>query len=234
MATILKEVIHEKAAKPVNKPETKLAQAVVSWLIEQGWEVWQEVQFYRSSSIHDIIAVKCGLTWTIECKMTMNLTVIAQAERTNTCFRSIAIPRVSRSNISAGHYLGERICREKGIGKILVDKDGMIPCSTSPQLFRFGYKDRVKLIEDLKLIPKTYAEAGSKHGHWTPYRQTMDDAKRFIQDHPGCSLKEIMAAIDHHYKSDKTAKACIPKALSLFEKWCKIKDGKYFVELEPK
>lgn len=214
------------------RSEVDLAKAVVNWLAEQGWEVWQEVQLNTYSNIHDIVAVKCGLTWTIECKMTMNLTVIAQAERSSTCFRSIAIPHASSSSSTSGHALGERICKDKGIGIITVSygyESIRVGNAYSPSMFKAGYKYRKELIERLQSIPKAYAEAGSKQGHWTPYRETMDSVKRFVAKNPGCSIKDIMKSVDHHYRSDATAKSCIPKCLRDFEKWVKIENGKYYI-----
>lgn len=227
MAIIKKSnlVVVSKGKKLISSPEKAMAEHVVRWLKEQGWEVWQEVQFYTYQQTHDIVAVKNGVTWTIECKTTMNLTVIAQAHRADSCFKSIAVPNPSSST---SYNFGDRICRDYGIGIINVNNLGHVTSCTS-KIHRFGYKNRKVIIEKLKSIPQNYCQAGSQHGRWTPYRETMDSCKLFIKLNPGCTLKELMAGIEkHHYSSDKTARSSVRISLEKYEKWCSVTDGKYF------
>jgi hypothetical protein len=100
------------------------------------------------------------------------------------------------------------------------------------------YHKRSKwLINHLKAEHKDYLPAGSAGGgYFTPYRETMDGIKRYITAHPGCTLKDIMANLDHHhYASAASARSCIRTALSGWEKeWCGTdtseKEFKYFVK----
>src|SRR6476646_10663174 len=59
------------------KSEAELASGVVQWLTQNGWDVYQEVQF--RGSVADIVAVFGKLVWIIECKQAFTLDVLCQA-----------------------------------------------------------------------------------------------------------------------------------------------------------
>lgn len=203
--------------------ETELAKVVIQWLKEQNWEVWQEVQFESYGPTIDIYAMKGKISWAIECKLTLNLKVIEQAYRSRAIIKSIAIPNKNYIEF------GKKVCGDYGIGIITVSKSGNINYK-SGKLNRENYKFSNKKIEYLQKMPKNYCDAGSKSGHWTPYKHTIDSVKMYIKKNQGCSFKDVMSNLEHHhYASDATAKACIKKDLEKFEsKWCKIEDGKYY------
>ena len=49
----------------------------------------------------------------------------------------------------------------------------------------------------------------------------MDAVKRDITTNPGCTLKEIMLELNHHYASNSGARVSIRKALAEWEgDWC--------------
>lgn len=204
--------------------EKDLAKVVVSWLQEQHWDVWQEVQFHAYGPTNDIYAMNGKISWAIECKLTLNLKVIEQAFNSRAIIKSIAIPYRNYNSF------GEKVCKDYGIGVISVSNSGNINYFPG-KLNREFYKFSEKTIEFLNKVPKEFCEAGSKSGHWTPYKATIEQCKLFIKKNPGCSISDIMKDIKHHYRSDSTAKACIAKALREWEtSWCKIEDKKFFLK----
>ena len=40
----------------------------------------------------------------------------------------------------------------------------------------------------------------------TAFKMTVDEMERYIQRHPGCTLKEMFSKIDHHYSSFSSAR----------------------------
>jgi len=204
--------------------ETELAKVVIQWLKEQNWEVWQEAKLVGKyyGPIHDIIAVKHDITWCIECKLSFNLKVIEQAYNSNAILKSIAVPKYNG--------FGEMLCRKLGIGIIYV-KDYNID-EKSGKIFRENYNLYKEIIKTLENIPQSFVESGSKGGYWTPYKQTMISVKKYIEEHEGCSFKDIIDNLkNHHYASNATAKVCIRKDLEKYEnKWCEINDGKYYIK----
>lgn len=203
--------------------ETDLAKCIVGWLKEQNWDVWQEVQFDSFGPVNDIYAMKGKISWAIECKLTLNLKVIEQAYNSKAIIKTIAIPYRNYSTFAI------KVCKDYGIGVITVSNSGNINYHPG-KLNRQNYRSSNRIAERLKKIPQDYCIAGSKSGHWTPYKNTIDSVKKYIKSHQGCSFKDIMNNLDHHhYASDSTAKACIRKDLQKFEsKWCKIEDNKYY------
>ena len=61
--------------------ETVLAEKVIAWLEDYGWDVYQEVQIFPAGEVCDIVAVQNRIVWAIETKTTFCLAVIAQAEK---------------------------------------------------------------------------------------------------------------------------------------------------------
>jgi predicted transcriptional regulator len=59
---------------------------------------------------------------------------------------------------------------------------------------------------------KTYAEAGNNQGkHWSAFKETCLQIYRYIRVNEGCSLKDVLNNVNHHYVSTSTARSCIPK-----------------------
>ncbi len=58
------------------------------------------------------------------------------------------------------------------------------------------------------------AKAGATNGgYWTPFRLTVADLTKHVVANPGITLGDAIAAIDHHYMGDKSAKQCISQYL---------------------
>ena len=214
--------------------ETDLASKVVKWLSDQHWDVYQEVKF-GYGGIADIAATRAGYLWIIECKTTLTLTVIRQATRWASHFRSIAVPE--GTNHDDRHFAYNLAHDYFRLGIIEYRAQNGIIEMDFPPIMREYHKRAKRMMRELREEHKTYLPAGSNGGgYYTPYRETMDHVKRFIRMHPGCTLKEIMDDVgnQHHYCSNATARSSIRVALSNWESWCDVrqtgKEYTYFVK----
>jgi hypothetical protein len=202
--------------------ETELGALVVAWLKEQHWDVYQEVMFGHYGGVADIVAVRNGIMWIIECKLSYCFTVLEQASRWPAHYRSIAVPfsRTPRDyRVAKDYYL---------VGVLEVDPvsdyRGGVYERIQPKLFVHNHKQVKKYLALLTELHKTYAMAGSDRGdHLTPYKQTMIDVRRYVESHPGCTIKNLFEEYGSmHYSSAASFKGNIIKALAQFEPWCKI------------
>lgn len=186
--------------------EQDLAGLVVAWLTEQHWDVYQEVSTGYSESRADIVAVQGPLSWIMEVKTCLSLDLMAQATdwlgRAN--FVSIAVPlaKNSRSRAFAGQIL-----RDRGIGLIECDATAGVHQAKAPKLCRKVVRP---IGEYLHEAQKTMAPAGSaRGGYHTPFAATCLAVTRFVTSNPGCTMRELVDGIEHHYGCDGTARSCL-------------------------
>lgn len=220
--------------------ETDLAKPVINWLTEQHWDVYQEVQL-GTGGVADIMAVRSGMLWVIECKTSFTLTVLDQARHWKAHYRSVCVPR------KKGYFTGLRdqgiendLAKYFQIGILEVNgyDDRKIHESVSAPLMREYHKSAKKIIQNLKPQHKTFGTAGQNNGHyWTPYKETMSNIESILTKFPGIDLKTIVEKLeDRHHYSKSSVIPCIRQALENWEKdWCEIqKDEKgrniYFVK----
>lgn len=187
--------------------EQELARVAIGWLEGQHWDVYQEVSTGYSNSRADIVAVQGALTWIVEVKMSLSLDVMAQVSdwlgRAN--FVSIAVPMAKQSR---SRTFAEQILRERGIGVIECDLVGLVR-SLSPRLCRKVARPIGGYLHEAQ---KTMAAAGSaRGGYHTPFAATCRAVSRFIATNPGCTMKELVDGIRHHYGCDATARSCLRK-----------------------
>jgi len=188
--------------------ETDLARNVVRWLQDCRWDVYQEVQPGAGWPIADIVAVNGSLIWVIESKLSVSLDVIDQAMKWSSWahYVSIAAP-MGRARRSEACY---RFLGSMAIGLIQVNEHGTVEETLCPCIKRSARTDYLK--KCLRPEHQTYAEAGNANGkRWTPFRQTSDNALRIVQQKPGITLKELVDAIETHYRRKTTARACLSK-----------------------
>jgi len=211
--------------------EIELAAVVVDWLEKNGWDVYQEVQHSRGGPVCDIVAVKMKDVWTISCKKALSLAVILQADYWRSYkfsnFSSIAVPtpvrsKAYRSNPLRGHYAAVGLLKKLGLGMIAVAKHANFKYGakeTQGEDAEFRYEvdnscqspyqpttEKCSIMRVLRDEHKTFAKAGTAGGgHYTPFRGTVVKLEAYVAAHPGCSMKEAVNNIQHHYSSDKTA-----------------------------
>lgn len=193
--------------------ESELAERIVQWLENQHWEVYQEVQCDANGAIADIVAIQRGLVWVIEAKKSLGFAVLSQAHAwlPYAHFISVAVPQVKRSHRE--HRFLWETSRHYGIGVFHVNPnihcvDFGVDTVINPRLNRrCGYK---YITDSLTEHHKTFARAGNAEGqHWTPFQQTCREISTYVREHPGATLKELIANITTHYRCDSTARSCL-------------------------
>jgi hypothetical protein len=197
--------------------EVELDKPIVSWLLDQHWDVYQEVQFSYGGGVADIVAVRNGIMWFIESKTSYGFRVLEQAAGWNVHFRSIAVPSAKTPRdyrVAVDYYK---------VGVIEVQYGDVYEVKKAP-LFIRSDKRMEHYKAALTELHKTFALAGSCSGHHlTPYKQTMMEVRALIEKHPGCTIGFLYDQLgEMHYSSKSSFKGNLLKALEDFEKWCKI------------
>jgi len=191
------------------KTESELAAVIVEWLAAQGWDVHQEVQFGRAGIRADIAARRGSLTWVVETKLSLSLNLLEQASEWEawTNFISVAVPHSMHRK--RGLFLA-KVLDLTGIGLLNVrgkSAEHDVEVHRAPRLNRKIIKRR--LLEILE-VHENYTKAGSPDGgYWTPFRSTTRELRRFVEKNPGCTMKQAVDGIKHHYCRDTTAVACL-------------------------
>lgn len=218
--------------------ETEVAEAVIAFMEERGWDVFQEVKLHSGGSIADIAGVRGDHIWLVETKTTLNLDVIGQAISWQRYVHwvSVGVPSAKRS--SKGRDIAWSILKEHGIGLLTVEQTWgntlKVDERTEPRLWRHrnrpkkwysvtnreppspekirrGYLERIQEFRgNLSPEHKTFAKAGSKGKHWSPWQNTMREVVRYVHKNPGCHLKALVDTVGKmHYASIQSAKSSI-------------------------
>lgn len=215
----------------VKRIETEVAAKVIEWLRSTGWTVYQEICPYYGGNIIDILAVKDGEYWAIEVKTSLSLAVMAQALRNKDYahYSSFAVPIGTERGDKVRHF-AQIVSRKLGIGFIEVCDFGsnrFSPIMTKvapvlqPNPLLSGYKGLlIKKAEN-------FAPAGNNEGKfWSHYRNTIEQAREYIEKHPGCTSKEIVENIKHHYNHGSAAQALLTALRKWEESWCTVDSTK--------
>lgn len=189
--------------------EEDMAEKIVAWLDENGWDVYQEVQVWAQGPVADLVAVCRPVYWIIECKTNFGFKVLDQALRWTPYAHRVSVAvRWKRGGLLG---IEEQTLRHFGIGLLTYRSTG-VQESVRAELHRNVVTKELQ--ETLTPRHKTYARAGNPHGHrLTPFRLTCDRLVRFVGQNPGCTLKEAIDAIPHHYSSDLSARTALPNLL---------------------
>lgn len=207
--------------------EADLAKKVIEWLQRHGWEVFQEVE-YRGS-VADIVCMQGPTLWVIECKKTLGLSVIGQAHHWIKYAHRVSVaiayqhkkgkPEKQIRSTPARRF-AYVVCKQFGIGILNV--------SASTQGREYGGRFDVPVQEKVaaplrrKISAglrdvlceqhKTFAEAGSPTGRrWTPFTATCMEVGNYVRNYPGCSLKQMIDTISHHYATAASARASLKR-----------------------
>ncbi|KKK83737.1 hypothetical protein LCGC14_2790370, partial [marine sediment metagenome] len=143
--------------------ELDLAEHVIAYLDSMGWDVYQEVQFFGSGGVADIIAVHDGWRmWAIECKKSLTIRVMSQASKWRTHYRSVALPSPKRSRYeTSSRDCAYRVARDYfKVGVIEVDEGGAIHEIEAAPLMRQHHRFTKHKLEKLRPEHKTFAKAG--------------------------------------------------------------------------
>jgi hypothetical protein len=191
--------------------ETDVGAAVVALLCERGFEVYQEV-LCAWGSCCDIVATRGPLLVAVECKVSLTYEVMHQALRW--------VPYAHHSYVAVGigpygiDRLAHRLLEDLGLGCIgvrdgrtVVGGVGGAEALVDP---RWNRRVEDRLRRQLREEQKTFAPAGSSSAaRWSPFKGTVRDLQAYVRAHPGCSMKEAVAGIKHHYPHDRGARSAL-------------------------
>ena len=188
--------------------ETELAEVVVNWLQDYKWDVYQEVESSITLCVADIVAIQKHLSWVIECKTTLSLSLIRQADNWfgKANYISVAVPYPHK--IGKDQIFVRRILEKLGIGLLYISNDD-VKEEVRPQLNRYIYpKPKTYLKEEHKV----WAKAGNNlNERYTPFQDTCGQILREIRLSPGLTVKELIGKINHHYRTPESAKGSLLK-----------------------
>ena len=186
--------------------ETELASHFVNYL--SCYDLYFEVECI--SGRVDIIALNGNIRMAFEIKTAFNFKVLEQALNNKPYFHYsyIAVPYFRNG------YMQDRICRDYGIGLLTCYANGWMASNNVEERVkgllnrhpdnRFS---RIKLTDANKRNKP--GMAGSEAGRITPFRQTVENLVKYVEYHKGCSLKDAIKGIDHHYNSFNGARSSI-------------------------
>lgn len=192
--------------------ETDLAKSVIAWLRDLKWEIYQEVQVFSYGPVADIVAVLGSVIWVIETKSSLNLDVMRQANnwRPFSNFVSVAVPVLKFRDGAFRYHILDLL----GVGLLRVRRNEYFKEVEVDELIRpvLNRHTGSRLKESLREVHKTFAEAGNAEKiRWSPFQQTCSGVKKYVDAHPGATLKEVIDNVKTHYHSTDTARSCISK-----------------------
>lgn len=197
------------------KTEADLAKPLVTWLEDLKWEVYKEVAPWGGShgGACDIVAKQGSIIWAIEVKKTFSNALLAQAFGwvQYAHYVSVAIPEMGRHCVVKEHFLR---CHGMGLLEVKVSPFSVAEEFSYEVMERIGAKLHRKALPSLRDTlceeQKTYSEAGNAiNKRWTPFQATCERVKQFVQNHPGCTLKEMLDKIKTHYPSASSARSAL-------------------------
>ena len=197
--------------------EVELARPVVAWLRDQGWEVYQEVQYKDNSPVADIVAKQGKILWVVEVKRSLTFDLIAQAEKWRGFAHlvSVAVPSVIRDGANDGRGMAQRVLAWLGIGLINVSRWEMSTERFSVNVvISAGLNRKITnwLAVGLREKQKTFAEAGNAVGlRWSPFAETCRQILGVVENNPGIGTKELIGKITFHYADENSARTNIVK-----------------------
>lgn len=196
--------------------ETDIGAPVAAWLEETGWTVYPEVECW--GSVADIVALRGPLVWVVECKTSLSLDVMRQAAewRGLAHYRSIAVPFPTRSSNRNSGFTSQ-VLGAFGIGKFLVRPNAeslryaeAVEHRFAPRLDRAVKSDRLRnAVSDRHREECVPGQVSAKGARITAFSNTCRNARNFVSDNPGCSMKELIDGIAHHYASDASARSAM-------------------------
>lgn len=188
------------------RKESEVGEVVLNYLHDLRQDTYCEV--VTDIGRIDIVSVGSNsLITAIEIKTTLSFDLLAQAiHRSGYCHRSVAACPFPKLH-SHKRTILKAIHAQYGIGIWRVERNHVTE-EYPPRIQRHALANYVK--NSLRPEQKNQP-AGVNMGYWSPFQQTKKDLIAFVRDNPGCSIKEAIAGISHHYKSSSTAYSSIAK-----------------------
>ncbi|HLF10633.1 MAG TPA: hypothetical protein VJA26_05415 [Gammaproteobacteria bacterium] len=199
--------------------EAEVAAVVMDHMLADGYDCYPEVECAEGRA--DIVGVrpfpfmpqrKC--VHIVECKTSWSLDLLEQAVRRKGYAHYVSIAAPTMPN----PYF-EVLCRREGIGMLRFEPAVLKYRgervteeyrSCLPRLNRHRperYYGPASVLDLLDEDHKRYAPGTtSDKGYSTAWRRTMDRAAAYVREHPGCTAREIVEKVEHHYSKDSGAR----------------------------
>lgn len=191
-----------------DRSEQALGATIVSHFTGLEWEVFQEVQTRQHGGIADIVLRQGRIVGVVECKRTLNLSVIEQAYEWLPYAHFVW---TATWHSSPRGRLVYKILKDNGIGWLSVYGNDDPRESVKPA-FRRAPPNLQLLTDCLTEQRRHVGAAGSaRGGHWTPFRHTGWELERIAKESPGILLKDALDSFKHHYSSTKSAMCNLPE-----------------------
>lgn len=194
--------------------EADLAKQVVAWLGGDGVAlpykcdaIYQEVSLGYGRARADIVTSRGPVIHVIETKLTLSIALIEQGMswQGSAHMVTLAIPKRKAPRFQSSSDSGRGLIRRLGLGLLEVDASGQVTVRERSAFVRSVSSDEIR--KCLTEERKTYADAGNDRGdYWSPWQQTCIVAADWVEKHPGCTLKELFANIEHHYMTEASAR----------------------------
>lgn len=191
-------------AQPPLSSEVALAKYFVSWLQEQHWDVYQEVQLRPYGPRADIVAIFLPVVWILEVKQQPGFRVIEQAYEwlPHAHQVSVAVPWISHHRHRSSSFEAI-VMRKFGLGLLVLEHSSNVREHVRPTFNRHAKTDWIR---NLTPQQKLFAPAGnSANLRWTPFVETRTQVTAYVTTHPGCTPKELFANIKTHYHGPTAA-----------------------------
>lgn len=182
------------------KTEADLAEKIL--LQYSDWELYKEVpiSFTTNSGSLDIVAVREGVRMAVEAKLKINFSVMEQAYR-NRRYAHLSYIAVPMPKIINAYFL--KVCRDDGIGVLMVDKNGVVHEKVKPKLNR-----SIVLLKLESWMMESVA--GSLHGRATAYSNTMAQIEQLLRRNKGrVNISNLFEKGTYHWGTSSSAKQCI-------------------------
>lgn len=201
-----------------------MGERLVPWLEDQGWEVFPEVESYPQGPVADLVAVRDEKVWVIEMKKSISLDLLTQAERWKDQTHAVSICTLVKNNQSSRtpRYWRVRSFVEKtlgfhGIGWLSVSCSDSFHTRPVTELVPPVFADTIAFNHLQKILNDGHKRMGiagsAKAERWSPFKQTVENLKTYLLEHPGATYNEILDQVDHHWASRGTARQCLMKYL---------------------
>lgn len=197
--------------------ESDLALHIVDHLEKQGYTAYKEVcmkgrggnaradcyfvKYDNENNIIDTIAV--------ETKLNLNLTVIQQSDRWKSKYANkvaVCIPTTGRKGLKSRRF-AIKVCKSLGIGVYQLDKTCTIKEAVCPEHTESKNIQYPPLYEQ----QKDSVAGNTDSEFYTAFKNTVNKLNEFMVDKDNHLWSDLIKEIDHHYKSDSSAKTSLKK-----------------------
>ncbi len=190
--------------------ETDVAEVGKAWLERRGYEVFQEV--VTPWGRRDLVGRTSRQIICVEAKLRLGLNVIAQADRASLVANETWVVVLGKGSRRREHQLALIACQTVGVG-VLYAYPEIVNRTDDESFFRVAlvptFRNPKNVAQwDRLLHPeqKSAAPAGTNGGGYvTEFSLTAKRLAAHVAAHPGCTVREAVLAIEHHYERRSTA-----------------------------